>query len=73
MFEEALEEPRHAGQDVDVAVDDGDGHPHVVCDEDSLLLEWDCFVVWDLHHAQFGCEAWGRGVPVEGGLEGVGL
>lgn len=57
-FQESLEETRHTGENVDVAVDHGNGHPHVVCDEDGLLFIGQGGVVRELDHAQFRGEAW---------------
>ena len=57
MFQESLEKTRHTGEHVDVAIDHGNGHPHVVCDEDSLLFIGQGGVVREFDHAQFRGEA----------------
>lgn len=72
MFEESLKETGYTREDVDVAVDHCNGHPHVVGDEDSLLRVWQGGVVGEFDHAQLRGETWGWGFPVEMGLHGVG-
>lgn len=54
MLEQTFEETGYAGEDVDVAVYDGDGYPHVFCDEEGLLFGGDVWVEGELDHAQFG-------------------
>lgn len=71
--EHLLEEARDAGQDVDVAVDDGDGDPEVVGDEDDLVGVREGGVVGQLDHAQLGGLRGGVDVPVEIGVGGVGF
>lgn len=57
MLQESLEKTRHTGENVDVAIDHGNGYPHVVCGEDSLLFIGQGGVVREFDHAQFRGEA----------------
>ncbi|KAI7080725.1 Molybdopterin binding protein [Hortaea werneckii] len=68
-----LKQSRDAGQDVDVAVDDVDGDPEVVGDEDDLVLVRQALVVGELDHAQLGAAGGRVFVPGEVGLAWVGL
>lgn len=68
MFQESLEKTRHTRENVDVAIDHGNGHPHVVCDEDGLLFIGQGWVVRKFNHAQFRGEARWWSFPVEMGL-----
>ena len=72
VLEQSLKETGYAREDVDVAADHRDRHPHVVGDEDGLLRVWKGGVVREFDHAQLRGEAWGWGFPVEMGLHGVG-
>ena len=71
--ENKLTQPRHAGQDVHVAVDDGDGHPQLLAWEEKLLRERPARVGRQLDHAQAGAQGGRVLVPVEVGLVGVRL
>jgi hypothetical protein len=52
--QESLEETRYAGENVHVAVYHGDGHPHVVYDEEGLGFGGEFGVEGEFDHAQFG-------------------
>lgn len=66
-------QPRHAGQDVHVAVGDDDGHPEVLAREDELLLQRARVVRGKLDHAQLRLLRRRVLVPVEPGLRRVWL
>ena len=68
ILQQPLKQTRDTGQDVDVAIDHRNRHPHVIRDEDSLQLVRKGRVVREFDHAQLGRESWRRGVPVEVGL-----
>jgi hypothetical protein len=58
---------------VHVTVHDGDGNPHIIRNEDGLLLGWDLGVKGELNHAQLSIQAWRGCFPVEVWLHGVWL
>lgn len=68
-----LTQPRHTGEDVHVAVDDGDRHPQLLAGEEELLRERPARVGRQLDHAQAGAQGGRVLVPVEVGLVGVRL
>lgn len=68
ILKQSLKQTRHAGEDVDVTIDHCNRHPHVIRDEDGLLLVRQARVVRKFDHAQLGRESRRWGVPVEMGL-----
>lgn len=72
ILEQSLEQTRHTRENMDVSVNHRNGNPHVIRNEDGLLLFGDRRVMRQFDHAQFRSESRGWLLPVEMGLHGMG-
>jgi len=71
-LEQSLEQTRHTRENMDVSVNHCNRNPHVIRDEDGLLLFGNLRVMRQFDHAQFCSEPRGWLLPVEMGLHGMG-
>lgn len=71
-LEQSLEQTRHTRENMDVSVNHRNGNPHVIRDEDGLLLFGSLRVMRKFDHAQLRSESRGGFLPVEMGLHGMG-
>lgn len=62
---EILTESRNSGKDVDIAVCDHDGNPHILSREDKLLAQVSRLIRRQLNHPELCLLSWRILVPVE--------